>query len=104
MRSVGMPRSARTAARLTAVVVLPLPPFRLTTAMVRTVMSPRDGGGATDRQHALLARRAVELELTDQQSSPPGTQGTSGLNRYGRASLTIGRMSGAVSPHPHGPL
>ena len=80
------------------------PDVKVTTAMVRTVMSPGDGGGATDRQHALLARRAEELELTDQQSSPPGTQGTSGLNRYGRASLTIGRMSGAVSPHPHGPL
>src|SRR5258706_3046672 len=36
MSRTDWPRSAKAAARLTAVVVLPLPPFRLTTAIVRT--------------------------------------------------------------------
>jgi len=40
MRSVGRPSRARAAARLIAVVVLPTPPFWLTTAMTR-----EKGGG-----------------------------------------------------------
>ena len=48
IRSVRIPRSARAAANETAVVVLPLPPLRLTTAMIRIQIYPSDGHSAVE--------------------------------------------------------
>src|SRR4029077_6508405 len=60
MRSTRRPRSARAAPRLMAVVVLPTPPFWLTTAMIRLGTLGRDyaaGTGGPRRDPAPRLRR-----------------------------------------------
>src|ERR1700733_12206891 len=58
MRSVGRPSRARAAARLMAVVVLPAPPFWLTTAMTF------EGGVGLDLESGLVAIIGVERRVS----------------------------------------
>ena len=63
MRRVGRPSRARAAARLMAVVVLPTPPFWLTTAM--TLPGGVEARGAAEARASFEAASGVPFEVVE---------------------------------------